>query len=162
MYLCLIQGHDVSISINVTSYMTLHRSSNKIHHRMVEALLKAKIQFYHQIPASVVLERISRDMRCQDELLPGVFLDSVQLGLFFLSTVILCSVLNYFLILPALLLVAFVMALREYYMKTARELLKLETVTRAPVIGHFSDSLKGMLLLRAHNMEDGFVEDLYR
>ena len=95
-------------------------------------------------------------------MLPSAFLDTVQLALFFIGTITLCSVLNYALILPAVFLVAFILALREYYMKTARELLKLETVTRAPVFSHFSDSLKGLLLLRAHGMEDRFVEDLYR
>ena len=127
----------------------------------MESLLKAKIQFYHYTPAGLILEHISRDVRSQDELLPSVLLGSLQLILFFLGTIILCSALNYFLILPALLLVAFVLTLKGYYMKTAQELLKLETVTRAPVFGHLSDSLKGLLLLRAHNMEDGFVEDLY-
>ena len=48
--------------------------------------------------------------------------------------------------------------LRNYYLKTAREVKRLEAIARSPVYSHFNASLNGLATLRSHNSVNRFVD----
>jgi ATP-binding cassette subfamily C (CFTR/MRP) protein 4 len=62
----------------------------------------------------------------------------------------------YVLILLGPLFVAFIL-LRRYYLKTSREVKRLEAVSRSPVHSHVAASLDGLVTIRAFNSEALFV-----
>ena len=61
---------------------------------MLQAVLKAPVFFFDTNPSGRILNRFSRDIGLMDELLPDVFVDSTQLILFCVGSVVLLSVLN--------------------------------------------------------------------
>ena len=84
-----------------------------------------------------------------------------QLMLIWSGAIILPSVLNPWIILPAIPLVAVFVLIARYYLKSARYLRRLEGVNRSPVISHFSDTLEGLVAIRAYK-RDKFLKSLYR
>jgi len=140
----------------------LLNSSNNLHNYMLVAVLKAPVLFFDTNPVGRVLNRFSRDIGIMDELLPDVFLEAVQLMLFSIGAIILPSVLNPWIILPAILLVAVFALIARYYLKSSRDLRRLEGVNRSPVISHFSDTLEGLVTIRAYKREEKFLKSLYR
>jgi len=97
-----------------------------------------------------------------DELLPGVFLDALQGVLFTISAVLLPSILNPLICLFAIPLVLVLIAYWDYYLKTSRQIKQLENIQRVPVNKHFGEMLDGQVVIRAHGMQDEFIEELYR
>ena len=137
-------------------------SSNHLHNSMLSAVLKAPVLFFDTNPIGRILNRFSRDIGIMDETLPINFLDAVQLLLFCVGAVVLPSILNPWIILPATpLIIAFIL-IGRYYVTTSRDVRRLEGVNRSPVLSHFSDSLMGLVTIRAYEREDGFLKALYR
>ena len=53
--------------------------------------------------------------------------------------------------------------LQGYYLSSSRELTRLDSITKAPVIHHFSESISGVMTIRAFRKEDSFCqENVYR
>ena len=50
----------------------------------------------------------------------------------------------------------------RYYLKTSRELKRLESICRSPVFSHFSETMDGLDTIRTRGMEEEFVEEFYR
>jgi len=137
-------------------------SSNHLHNSMLSAVLKAPVLFFDTNPIGRILNRFSRDIGIMDEMLPKDFLDAVQLLLFCVGAVVLPSILNPWIILPATPLIITFILIGRYYVTTSRDVRRLEGVNRSPVLSHFSDSLMGLVTIRAYEREDGFLKALYR
>lgn len=63
---------------------------------------------------------------------------------------------------PAFLLVVFPLgwvyfSYQKYYLRTSRELKRLDSVTRSPIFAHFQESLGGISTIRAYKQEDRFT-----
>ena len=146
----------------VLFFETLVNSSKNLHDRMTIAILKAPVLFHDTNPVGRILNRFSGDVAILDELLPYVFVDSVQLFLFSAANVIFMSTLNPWIIFAVVpLLIVFFMVGRRFN-KTFRELRRLEALNRSPVLSHFSDTLEGLATIRAYKRERSFLEELYR
>jgi len=152
----------LSVARAVVCLNVLINSSKNLHSTMISAVLKAPVLFFDTNSVGRILNRFSRDTGIMDELLPDVFLDSVQIVLFCIGAVILQTVLNPWIILPATPLVVVFALIGRYYLKSSRDLRRLEGVNRSPVLSHFSDTLEGLVTIRACKRKDAFLETLYR
>ena len=143
-------------------FNALLKSSTNLHDSMLLAVLNAPVFFFDTNPVGRILNRFSRDIGILDELLPDVFVDSAQLVLFCIGSVLLISVLNPWVLLGATPLLAVFLLIGRYYLKTSRELKRLEALNRSPVISHFSDTLDGLVTIRAYEREKASMEKLFR
>lgn len=46
-----------------------------------------------------------------------------------------------------------------YYLSSSRELTRLDSITKAPVIHHFSESISGVMTIRCFRKQDPFCEE---
>ncbi|MFS7976120.1 putative ABC-type xenobiotic transporter [Helianthus anomalus] len=46
-----------------------------------------------------------------------------------------------------------------YYLATSRELTRLDSITKAPIIHHFSESISGVMTIRCFRKQDGFIQE---
>ncbi|XP_078371200.1 ATP-binding cassette sub-family C member 4-like isoform X2 [Oculina patagonica] len=143
-------------------FNALINSSKRLHDSMLSAVLKATVLFFDTNPVGRVLNRFSRDIGIMDELLPDVFLDAVQIILFCIGAIVFPSILNPWVILPATPLMIIFILIGRYYLTTSRDLRRLEGINRSPVLSHFSDTLMGVVTIRAYKREDDFLKALYR
>ncbi|KAL9971712.1 hypothetical protein ACROYT_G017914 [Oculina patagonica] len=142
-------------------FNALINSSKRLHDSMLSAVLKATVLFFDTNPVGRVLNRFSRDIGIMDELLPDVFLDAVQIILFCIGAIVFPSILNPWVILPATPLMIIFILIGRYYLTTSRDLRRLEGINRSPVLSHFSDTLMGVVTIRAYKREDDFLKALY-
>ena len=137
-------------------------SSANLHVRMLSAVLKAPVLFFDTNPVVRILNRFSGDISCMDEYLPETFLSAVQILLFSVGSVLLPCVLNPWIILGALPLAISFVVLTKYYLKTSRELKRLEAGNRSPVISHFSDTVEGLVTIKAYDRKEECLRELYK
>lgn len=52
--------------------------------------------------------------------------------------------------------------LQGYYLATSRELTRLDSITKAPVIHHFSESIQGVMTIRSFRKQYQFCEENIR
>ena len=129
---------------------------------MVVAVLQAPVLFFDSNPVGRIMNRFSKDIGCMDEVLPKTFLMSIQLVLLLLTTVLVPVVTNPWLLIVVVLLAALVVYVTRYYLKTSRELKRLESTCRSPVFSHFSETLNGLDTIRTRGGQRDFVEQFHR
>ena len=152
----------LSTLVSFLFYYTLLRSSEKLHNRMVTAVIKAPVLFFDTNPAGRILNRFSKDIGCMDVILPSQFLLAVQLCLFTLGANLLSAVTNYWLVIGITPLILLFLYFGRYYLRTSRELKRLEAIKCSPIYSHISDSVTGLEVIRASGMERNFLQDLFR
>lgn len=124
--------------------------------------LRAQVSFFDTNPAGRILNRFSKDIGCIDELLPKTFLQAIQLILFLFTAGILPSFTNAWLCLVFLPVIIVFPYLTLNYLKTSRELKRLESICRSPVYSHFSETMAGLDTIRTRKKEQDFIDQLYR
>ena len=163
VFACLV-GTCFTVTI-VWAYGLLNvclKCAERLHDKMVVAILEAPVLFFDSNPVGRILNRFSNDIGCVDELLPKTFLAAMQMLLVIFAQILVTVATNVwlmFLVVPISVLVVF---LSNYYLKTARELKRLESITRSPVFAHFSETLIGLDTIRTRGRQRDFVDALYR
>ncbi|KAI3406538.2 YCF1 [Candida oxycetoniae] len=165
IYFLLGIGYSLSSLIQNVSLWILCtiQGSKKIHNFMAVSVIRAPMTFFETVPIGRVLNRFSNDIYKIDEVLGRVF------NMFFsnairvsLTIAVICfSTWQFvFLILPLGVLYIYY---QQYYLRTSRELKRLESVTRSPIFANFQESLVGVSTIRAYGKEERFkVLNQYR
>ena len=143
-------------------YLAALKASENLHDQMTKAVMKAPVLFFDTNPAGRILNRFSKDVGCMDDILPGEFLFAIQLCLYFLSATILSAVANVWLFITCTPLTLMFMCLARYYLRSAREIRRLEAITCSPVYSLIADSLAGLEIIRSSEMEDDFLRKFYK
>ena len=163
IYACLVGASFVFAFIRAHGFLSLSlRCSERLHDKMVVAVLQAPVLFFDSNPVGRIMNRFSKDVGCMDEVLPKTFLMSIQLVLLLLTTVLVPVVTNPWLLIVVVLLAALVVYITRYYLKTSRELKRLESTCRSPVFSHFSETLNGLDTIRTRGRQRDFVEQFHR
>ena len=143
-------------------YLLSLRCSERLHNKMVAAILQAPVLFFDSNPVGRIMNRFSKDVGCMDEVIPRKFLSAVQLVLLMFTTVLLPSVINPWLLFAVVPIAVLAGLISRYYLKTSRELQRLESISRSPVYSHFSETLDGLETIRTRKREEDFVEEFCR
>lgn len=129
---------------------------------MLNAVLRAPVRFFDTSPTGRILNRFSSDVDCMDERLPRDLLDVLQRLVFTGVAIVLVSLVNYWVAIPALAVVALISLLCRYYLRTSRETKRLSLITASPVFSHYVETIQGIETIRAYKKETEFYRQLCR
>ena len=143
-------------------YLTVLKASENLHNEMTKAVIKAPVLFFDTNPVGRILNRFSKDIGNMDDQLPPVYLFAVQLCLYFFSATILSAASNVWLFITCAPLTVLFIYLTKYYLKSSREIRRLEAVTCSPVYSLIADTVAGLEVIRSSEMEDDFLQKFYK
>ncbi|KAI5949274.1 YCF1 [Candida jiufengensis] len=158
IYFLLGIGYSFSSLIqNITLWILCTiQGSKKLHNSMAISVIRAPMTFFETTPIGRILNRFSNDIYKIDEVIGRVF------NMFFsnlikvtLTIIVICfSTWQFiFLIIPLGVLYIYY---QQYYLRTSRELRRLDSVSRSPIYANFQESLVGISTIRAYGKEDRF------
>nr|XP_023023160.1 probable multidrug resistance-associated protein lethal(2)03659 [Leptinotarsa decemlineata] len=128
--------------------------SQKLHDIMFSSVIDATMRFFDTNPSGRILNRFSKDIGAVDELLPKVILDSGQILLLMVGSLLLVAIVNsYTLILVAIIGVLF-LSIRNVYLKTSKNIKRLEGIMRSPAFTHLNATLQGLTTIRSFGAQD--------
>ncbi|KAJ7388546.1 hypothetical protein OS493_036913 [Desmophyllum pertusum] len=164
----LVYGAIVTVSLILTTvssfcfYLAALKASENLHDQMTKAVMKAPVLFFDTNPVGRILNRFSKDIGSMDDLLPGQFLFAVQLLLYFFTATVLSAVTNVWLVITCTPLTLLFIYLAKYYLKSAREIRRLDSITCSPVYSCIADTVAGLEVIRSSEMEEEFLQRFYR
>ncbi|XP_050968338.1 multidrug resistance-associated protein 4 [Labeo rohita] len=139
-------------------FNALVSSAETLHNRMFNSILRTPVRFFDINPIGRILNRFSKDIGQLDSLLPWTFVDFIQVFLQIIGVIgVAASVIPWILIPVLPLLIAFLF-LRRYFLRTSRDVKRIESTTRSPVFSHLSSSLQGLWTIRAFKAEERFQQ----
>ncbi|XP_071455641.1 ATP-binding cassette sub-family C member 4-like [Hetaerina americana] len=135
------------------------RASVNLHNAMFRSIAHATMRFFNTNPSGRILNRFSKDMGSIDEMLPQTMIDSLQIGLSLIGIIIMVSVMNFWLVLPTLIIGLIFYYLRTIYLSTSRSVKRLEGIARSPVFSHLNASLQGLTTIRAFGAQNILIKE---
>ncbi|CZR41093.1 uncharacterized protein FPRO_10682 [Fusarium proliferatum ET1] len=131
-------------------------ASRKLHERMANAIFRSPMSFFDTTPAGRILNRFSSDIYRVDEVLARtfnmLFVNAAKSG-FTLVVISFATPPFVALIIPLALTYYYI---QRYYLRTSRELKRLDSVSRSPIYAHFQESLGGISTIRAFRQQQRF------
>ncbi|CAG2164890.1 unnamed protein product, partial [Oppiella nova] len=162
IYAALIGALFVTALMRTTTWFAMcMRASINLHNSIFMRLLRAPIAVFDNNPVGRILNRFSKDTGIIDEMLPTTGFDLNMSMTLLLGTFIVVSMVNPYLIIPAIFLIIFTILIRTVYIKTARDIKRYEGLTRSPVYSHVSTTLNGLASVRAYGAQKAFEKQFY-
>ncbi|KAI3805923.1 hypothetical protein L1987_21811 [Smallanthus sonchifolius] len=134
-------------------------TAQKFFKQILHSILHAPMSFFDTTPSGRILSRASSDQTNIDILLPFVMNMSIALCLSVISVIIITCQYAWptvFLLVPLGWLNFWY---RGYYLATSREITRLDSITKAPVIHHFSESISGVMTIRCFRKQEYFIQE---
>uniref|UniRef100_A0A673JJJ5 Cystic fibrosis transmembrane conductance regulator n=1 Tax=Sinocyclocheilus rhinocerous TaxID=307959 RepID=A0A673JJJ5_9TELE len=139
-------------------FNALVNSAETLHNRMFNSILRTPVRFFDINPIGRILNRFAKDIGHLDSLLPWTFVDFIQVFLQIIGVIAVASSVIPWILIPVIpLLIAFLF-LRRYFLRTSRDVKRIESTTRSPVFSHLSSSLQGLWTIRAFKAEERFQQ----
>ncbi|XP_060518435.1 probable multidrug resistance-associated protein lethal(2)03659 [Cylas formicarius] len=159
-YSCLIA---VAIVITIVRSLWFFRccmkASIKLHNTMFGKIVYAAMRFFHVNPSGRILNRFSKDMNVIDEYLPSMFVDTMQYGVNVIAAFAVVSIVNFWMLIPAIVLLVIFYYIRFIYLRTSRNIKRLEGIARSPVYSQLTTSLQGLTTIRAFGAQEILKKD---
>ncbi|XP_016373988.1 ATP-binding cassette sub-family C member 4 [Sinocyclocheilus rhinocerous] len=139
-------------------FNALVSSAETLHNRMFNSILRTPVRFFDINPIGRILNRFSKDIGHLDSLLPWTFVDFIQVFLQIIGVIAVASSVIPWILIPVLPLLISFLFLRRYFLRTSRDVKRIESTSRSPVFSHLSSSLQGLCTIRAFKAEERFQQ----
>lgn len=150
------------LSKTIFTFLVCLASSIKLHDTVFKRLLRAPISFYETNPLGRILNRVTRDVGVIDQVVPATFADFSSVFFNVFGVLVLSIVLNPWLLIPCFVIGCLSVPSRNYYLKTARGLQRLDSIARSPVYDHISSAFSGLIAVRSFRLQDCFERQFLR
>ncbi|OEH77248.1 multidrug resistance-associated protein [Cyclospora cayetanensis] len=148
------------VVVSVLSYLNVSEgtvtAARHFHEQLLRSILDAPMKFFDMTPTGRLLNRLTKSIYGIDEALPSALLSYVTTLITCLLTLSVISVVFPSFLLVVIPLLFYYASVQNFYVPTSRQLQRIETVSRSPVISHFQETLEGTETIRAYREEARF------
>lgn len=156
--LCVCQSLTGFVGVALLWIVALS-ASTRLHGLMLTGVMRAPLAFFDATPSGRILNRFGKDVDQLDVQLPMVGNFFLEFLIQIIGMIVLISVnLPVFILVAIPVGVAFVL-LRQVYVKSLRQVKRLESVTRSPVNNHLAETVSGLTSVRSYGVQRVFVEE---
>ncbi|XP_065919884.1 ATP-binding cassette sub-family C member 4-like isoform X2 [Dysidea avara] len=158
-----IVGGLISIVIirAILTFLTCLAAARNLHNKMFKSVLRTPILFFDTNPVGRVLNRFSADTGLLDNILPHILLDFFTFLLRIFAIVITACVANYWMAIPASIMVTVLVLFRHFFLRTSRNVQRLEAIARSPLYSHISATIQGLSTIRAFKEQTNFLNGFH-
>eukprot|EP00475_Leptophrys_vorax_P002127 TRINITY_DN11210_c0_g1_i1.p1 TRINITY_DN11210_c0_g1~~TRINITY_DN11210_c0_g1_i1.p1 ORF type:complete len:745 (-),score=192.98 TRINITY_DN11210_c0_g1_i1:94-2328(-) len=133
-------------------------AAKTIHKAMFSALLHAPAKFFDVQLTGRILNRLVTDQSNVDSAVPSALSQVLTKSLYFGALLVILGISFPYLLVVVIILGVPYQLLSAFYRWSARDLRRLEAVSKSPINVHFSDTLKGISTIRTFGAERRFFD----
>ncbi|KAG0337645.1 hypothetical protein BG000_005188, partial [Podila horticola] len=132
-------------------------ASRVLHERLLHKVIRAKVRFYDTTPIGRIVNRFSSDISTVDEEVSmginGLFSSFVTI----LGIIVIISANMTAFLIPAVFIMGVYAVIGSLYVPISRDLKRLNSNSRSPILNHFNETLNGLATIRAYGFERQFL-----
>ncbi|GAB9464782.1 Atp-binding protein [Globisporangium polare] len=141
----------------ISTYAGGLRASKKLFHELLARIIRAPTSFFDTTPTGRIVNRLSKDVYTVDESIPATWSMLLNTMMSVFATLATISyVTPVFMVILVPVLIGYYTSQR-YFIKTSRELQRLDSISRSPVFALLSETLDGLPTIRAYGAETAFA-----
>lgn len=142
-------------------YLLCLRCSRELHNRIFSKLLRSPMLFFETNPVGRILNRFTRDMGQIDQKVPATLDEVIATTATIVGILIQAGYVHPYQLIPATLLIMLAVPFRKVYLRTARDVQRLDAIARSPVYSHIAATFDGLTAIRAFNLQHLFQAQYY-
>ncbi|KAG9290281.1 hypothetical protein G9A89_022257 [Geosiphon pyriformis] len=139
-------------------YISL-KGSNTLFSKLLNSILRAPLSFFDTAPLGRVMNRFSKDLGMVDQGLVTVMASFIGNLIGAVSVLAVVTYVTWEFGFVSVIIALLYVVIGGMYINVSRELKRLQTITRTPVISWFCDTVGGITTIRAFNAELRFVKE---
>ena len=132
------------------------RSARRLHQVILDTVMAAPLLFFTSTDLGVTVNRFSQDMSLIDMELPDAVIElwaDIVIGV--VEAILMCLSAGYFAVSMPFVMVQLYF-LQQYYLRTSRQLRLLDLEAKSPLYSHFTETLEGLVTVRAFGWSKDF------
>ena len=135
-------------------------NSRALHRNMFHHLIKAPINLYHDtVPKGQIFNRLSNDLFKIDIGESFMFYNVSSYSANLIGQIVVCAIFQpYCLTLVPFIVILGLLTMR-YYLNCSREISRLESISRSPLLNSVNETVFGALTIRAFKLNNYFIDD---
>ena len=135
-------------------------NSRALHRNMLHHLIKAPINLYHDtVPKGQIFNRLSNDLFKIDIGESFMFYNVSSYSANLIGQIVVCAIFQpYCLTLVPFIVILGLLTMR-YYLNCSREISRLESISRSPLLNSVNETVFGALTIRAFKLNNYFIDD---
>ncbi|KAJ2808048.1 hypothetical protein H4R21_000229, partial [Coemansia helicoidea] len=134
-------------------------ASTEIHQNMLASLMRAPMSYFDTTPMGRILNRFASDVSHCDTYLPKNFSDLMVLASTVATSVLVIAFATPTIVLALIPLVIAYNSVQQRYLACSRELKRMLSTTRSPIVAHFQETLGGVATVRAYGHQARFTHE---
>ncbi|KAH9929015.1 P-loop containing nucleoside triphosphate hydrolase protein [Epithele typhae] len=138
------------------------RASAIVHKRLLASVLGTTLRWLDMTPTSRIITRCTTDIQSIDNNIFMAFHQLLEHTGFMLSKLVAVTIIIPLFVLPAALLFAVGGWFSTIYMRAELPIKREMSNAQAPVLGHFSGAIAGLVSIRAYGAQESFRLESYR
>ncbi|TKR94141.1 hypothetical protein L596_008468 [Steinernema carpocapsae] len=158
IYVGFAAGEAISYSVQEILYTAgVLKASQSIHSALLNNVLRLPMSFFDTTPLGRILNRFGKDIEGADDNLPDYWAETGY-ALFETLIALVIVVRGSFYSVPMIILILVLnKVIVSYYIRSSRQLRRLESITKSPIYSHFQESLQGAMSIRAYGSCERFL-----
>ena len=149
----------LGISTLATAVGGLH-ASTILHNKMLAGVLRAPMSFFDTTPKGRIVNRFAKDVDFVDRSIPLTFAALMRLGFGVIGTIAVISSTSPIFIAVFIPLSVVYWGVQKIYVRTSRQLRRLESSTRSPIYSWFGEAVSGVSTIKAFQIQDRFIKEI--
>ena len=142
-------------------YSSLLNASRRLHNAILWKILRVPMRFFDINQSGSIINRFSKDVGTLDDILPLLVLQFTMTSLAFIYTLISAIISQWLVIFPTCILIILLVLYRSYYLRISRQVKRIESAAKSPILTHISTTLHGLPCIHTHQLESLFIDKLY-
>lgn len=134
-------------------------ASWSIHKRLMESVTRARFKFFDVTPLGQIMNRFSKDLESIDQELAPIAVGVMSCALAIIVTIVLITAITPGFLIAAIFISLMYFLVGRFYIRSSRDLKRLESVQRSPLFQQFGETLSGITTIRAYGDERRFIRD---
>jgi ABC-type multidrug transport system fused ATPase/permease subunit len=130
-----------------------------IHRRLMGSVSRAKFKFFDVTPLGQLMNRFSKDLEAVDQEVAPIAIGVMSCALAIVVTIALISAITPGFLIAGIFISAMYFFVGKFYLRSSRDLKRLESVQRSPLFQQFGETLSGITTIRAYGDERRFIRD---
>ncbi|EFJ22379.1 hypothetical protein SELMODRAFT_175762 [Selaginella moellendorffii] len=135
------------------------RASRAFFSGLINSLFRAPMAMFDSTPLGRILSRASSDMSILDVEVQSYFNFSLSGLSEMVGMVVIITLVTWQILFVAIPTLAILWRIQRYYLKTARELVRINGTTKAPVLNHTGETVNGAVPIRAFRKQSMFTRE---
>ena len=148
----------LDIFASIYFFQLIVRANNAVHSLALLGVIKSPMRFFNVNSVGRILNRFSQDLGRADTLLPLTAYETITVMLQLTGAFVLALYTNWInglIVVPACIYLVY---LRQYYVRTGREIKRLESVSKSPIYNFISETMSGRSVLRSSQLDKELID----